>query len=71
MDQEAVVQQFNFQMFGSAFGNSSVVASCLNAVDKSHQKKGNGRKNKGRRKSSKSWRKTLIVKGQWNSEEDR
>ena len=69
MDQ-AVAQQFNL-MFGSAFGNYPDDISCLRSVEKVHQKKGNGRKNNVRRKTSKGRRKTLIVKGQWNSDEDR
>nr|GEV57670.1 transcription factor MYB98-like [Tanacetum cinerariifolium] len=69
MDQ-AVAQQFNL-MFGSAFGDYTGEISCLSPVEKVCHKKGNGRKNKVRRKTSKGRRKTLIVKGQWNSDEDR
>ncbi|KAJ0534170.1 putative transcription factor MYB-HB-like family [Helianthus annuus] len=62
---------FNFQMFGSTFGHSPQQVSCLTSADNGLQMKGNGRKTKGRRKGSKSCRKSLIVKGQWNSQEDR
>nr|XP_043615720.1 transcription factor MYB98-like [Erigeron canadensis] len=71
MDKAAVFQPFNFQIFGSAFGNSPKEVSCLNLVENKNQKTGIGRKSKGRRKSGKAWRKPLIVKGQWNPEEDR
>ncbi|KAI3670077.1 hypothetical protein L6452_41687 [Arctium lappa] len=69
---EPMDQQLNFQMFGSAFANSPREISCLSSIENERQKKANGRKNNnGRKKSGKDWRKTLIVKGQWNSEEDR
>ncbi|KAK1432756.1 hypothetical protein QVD17_09655 [Tagetes erecta] len=67
MDQAAAL---NFQMFGSAFGHSPEQVSCLSSADNG-QKKGNGRRNKDRRKSIKDCRKSVIVKGQWNSQEDR
>ncbi|KAL4581601.1 hypothetical protein LXL04_006124 [Taraxacum kok-saghyz] len=63
MDQESFGNQFNLQMFG--YGMEFVNPPM-------ELKKGNGRKNKAKRKSSnKGWRKAVIVKGQWNSEEDR
>ncbi|KAI3784712.1 hypothetical protein L1987_43817 [Smallanthus sonchifolius] len=68
MDQAAV---FNFQMFGLPFGHSPEQVSCLSSTDSGLQKKANGRKNKGRRKGSKGCWKSVIVKGQWNSQEDR
>ncbi|XP_076924167.1 uncharacterized protein LOC143606847 [Bidens hawaiensis] len=69
MDQATL---FNFQMFGSPFGHCPQQVSCLSSTDNGLQKKGNSRKNnKGRRKGSKSCRKSLIIKGQWNSQEDR
>ncbi|XP_024977911.1 transcription factor MYB98-like [Cynara cardunculus var. scolymus] len=65
-------QQFSFQMFGSAFANSPREFSCLSSIENDRHKKPNGRKNNNaRKKSGKDWRKTLIIKGQWNSEEDR
>ena len=70
--EELMDQQFNFQMFGSPFANSTREPSCLSSLENEGHKKANGRKNNnGRKKSGKDWRKTLIVKGQWNSEEDR
>ncbi|KAL7604105.1 transcription factor MYB98 [Lactuca sativa] len=73
MDQATFVQQFNLQMFETTFGNSPTEVSCLNSSgENGRQKKGNCRKNKAKRKSSnKGWRKPVIVKGQWNSDEDR
>ncbi|KAK9067303.1 hypothetical protein SSX86_014629 [Deinandra increscens subsp. villosa] len=72
-DQEPMDQAttFNFQMFRSAFGHCPQQLSCLSSADNVLQKKGNARKNKVRRKSGKGCRKSVIVKGQWNSQEDR
>ncbi|KAD4586641.1 hypothetical protein E3N88_24242 [Mikania micrantha] len=64
MDQATVL---NFQMFGSAFRHSPEQVSCLSSVDNGLQKIGS---NNGRRKGSKVCRKSVIVKGQWNSQED-
>ncbi|KAJ9562495.1 hypothetical protein OSB04_007655 [Centaurea solstitialis] len=64
-------QHYNFQMFGSAFVNSPRELSCLSSLENEGHKKPNGQKNNGRKKSGKDRRKTLIIKGQWNSQEDR
>ncbi|KAL8231600.1 hypothetical protein R6Q57_001378 [Mikania cordata] len=60
MDQATV---FNFQMFGSAFRHSPEQVYCLSSVD-------NGLQKKGSNNGSKVCRKSMIVKGQWNSQED-
>ncbi|KAL8236998.1 hypothetical protein R6Q59_018079 [Mikania micrantha] len=64
MDQATV---FNFHVFGSAFRHSPEQVSCLSSVDNGLHKNGS---NNGRRKGRKVCRKSVIVKVQWNSQED-